>query len=139
MKKALLYRLFGIGKFPRVYATELVNEGILLSDEGIPASVTYRNFRSPGRISSYRRVGNIASIITTNERMAAYFQENVVIDVPFTDSRLRNIAFSVEANGALLVKFDASLFHTDWSGQLEYRFKTTLAQGIVDMVTTRCA
>lgn len=137
MKKAILYRLFGAGKLPAKFALTAAAEGVVLSDEGLRASVTYRNFRRPGRYSGLRKVGLVGSIVVTNQRIAAFSGEDTVIDVPFSDGRLRRIAFSVEANGALLAAFDASVFHDDWSGSLEYRFKTELAPTIVEEVRSR--
>ena len=132
MKKSLLFRLFGVGKLPAKFAMSFAAEGVILSDEGLRGSVTYRNFHRPGSYSGYRRVGYVVSIVVTKKRIAAYVRDSPIIDVPFTDERLRQMAFSVEENGALLAAFDASLFHGDWSGNIEYRFKTPLAQAIVD-------
>lgn len=134
MKKALFYRLFGTGKFPAIYSTELASEGIVLSDEGLSGSTTYHNFHRPGSYSGYRKVGCIASLVLTLKRIAAFSGENPLINVPFTDERLKQIAFSVEPSGALLAAFDASLFHNDWTGQIEYRFNTPLAAQIVDKI-----
>ncbi|MFT3743629.1 MAG: hypothetical protein QM785_04965 [Pyrinomonadaceae bacterium] len=134
MKKALLYRLFGVGKLPPAAAQALASEDIVLSDEGIRSSLTYRNFRSPGRISSYRKVGLITSMAVTSKRLAAFSGTNAIIDVELTDPRIKQISLSIEPNGALLAAFDASLFHDDWSGDLEYRFKTPLSKQIIDQI-----
>ncbi|MFM9904114.1 MAG: hypothetical protein ACKVQJ_06020 [Pyrinomonadaceae bacterium] len=134
MKKSLLYRLFGVGKLPAEFADGRTAESIVLSDEGLAGSVTYRNFRRPGKYSAYQSVGLVGSIVVTNERIAAYSGENPIIDVEFTDERLRQIAFSVLPNGSLLAAFDASLFHADWSGNIEYRFKTPMAAAIVERI-----
>ncbi len=134
MTKALLYRLFGVGKLPAAAAQALAQEGIILSDEGIGGSVTYRNFRRPGRFSNYRKVGLVTAIVVTNKRLAAFSGNEAVVDVEFGDPRIGQISFSVEPNGALLAAFDASLFHDDWSGNLEYRFRTPLAQRIIDQI-----
>ncbi|CAN5419003.1 hypothetical protein BH10ACI2_BH10ACI2_05560 [soil metagenome] len=136
MKKALFYRLFGVGKLPAKFAPTFAAEGIVLFDEGLGGSLTYRNFHRPGSYSGLRKVGMTASIVVTNKRLAAYNGENPVIDVPFSDERLKQIAFSVEPSGALLAAFDASLFHDDWTGSLEYRFKTPLAQEMVDKINS---
>ena len=108
-----------------------------MSDEGLKGSLTIRNFRRPGEYSGYRITAIIASIVITNKRVAAYRGANPIIDVEFADERLRQIAFSVEPNGALLAAFDASLFHDDWSGQIEYRFKTDLAQQFIDQIKAK--
>ncbi len=133
-KKSLLYRFSGVGRLPVPYALTFAAEGVVLSDEGLKGSRTIRNFHRPGEYSSYRKTAMIASIVVTNKRLAAYNGNNPIIDVEFADERLHQIAFSVEPNGALLAAFDASLFHDDWSGQIEYRFKTNLAQQFVDHI-----
>jgi len=132
MKKTLLYRLFGIGKIPEQYRAALTGEGILLSDEGIKGSVTYRNFRAPGRYSNWKRQWYTASIILTKTRLLAFQYSNPIIDVPLTDERFRRLQFSLENETTLLIAFDASLFHNDWSGTIEYRFKTPHAQAFFD-------
>jgi hypothetical protein len=139
MKKSLLYRLFGIGKIPDEYRAALAGEGIILSDEGVKGSVTYRNFRSPGRISNWKRQWYPASIILTRTRLLAFAYSNQIIDVPITDERFRRLQFSLETETTLLVAFDASLFHDDWSGTIEYRFKTPHAQAFLDKLREQSA
>jgi hypothetical protein len=131
MKKTLLYRLFGVGKIPAGARAALESEGVLLSDEGVKGSVTYRNFRSPGRRSNWKRQWYTASIALTKTRLLAFAYSNQIIDVPLADPRFRRLEFSLEDETALLVAFDASLFHDDWSGAIEYRFKTPHARAFL--------
>jgi hypothetical protein len=51
-----------------------------------------------------------------------------IINVPLTDARLLRLNISLEKHDVLLIAFDASLFHNDWSGAIEYRFRTAQAQ-----------
>ena len=132
MKKTFLYRFFGFGKIPAAYASALSAEGVMLADEGVKGTVTYRNFRAPGRISNWKRQWYTASIVITDTRLLGFRHSSPIIDVPFTDARFRKLNFSVETDGALLVAFDASLFHNDWSGIIEYRFFTPFAQQFLD-------
>jgi hypothetical protein len=134
MAKSLLYRLFSAGKIPAPLMTELNAEGIVLIDEGVKGSVTYRNFSAPGRASSWRRQGFAASIALTKQRLVALAFSNFAINVPLSDQRLRAMHYSVAANGSLCVTFDASLFHADWSGTIEYRFKTPEAQRLLELL-----
>jgi hypothetical protein len=132
MKKKLFYRLFGIGKIPGPYASAIQNEGAGLSDEGIGGTVTYLNFRSPGRHANWRRQWYIAAIAMTGTRLLGFRSSATIIDVPYSDERFRSLNFSVEGENTLLVAFDAALFHNDWSGKIEYRFKTPLAPEFLD-------
>lgn len=137
MKKTLLYRLFGIGKIPAQYRAALTSEGILLSDEGIKGSVTYRNFRSPQRYSNWKRQWYAASITLTQTRLLAFQYSTPIIDVPLTDERFQRLQFSLEDETTLLIAFDAALFHNDWSGTIEYRFKTPHAQAFLDKLRSQ--
>ncbi len=132
MKKTILYRLLGVGKIPAQYNAALESEGILLSDEGIKGSVTYLNFRSPQRYANWKRQWYTASIALTYVRLLAFSYSSPIIDVPLTDERFRQIQFSLADENTLLVAFDASLFQTDWSGKIEYRFQTPQAQAFLN-------
>ena len=134
MTKSLSYRLFGAGKIPVPLMSELTAEGMIVFDEGVKGSVTYRDFRAPGRRSSWRRQGFAGSIALTKLRLVALAYSNFLINVPLSDERVRSMHFSVKANGALCVAFDASLFHADWSGTIEYRFKTPEAQRLLELL-----
>jgi hypothetical protein len=137
MAKSLFYRLFGAGKIPAPLISELNAEGIVLIDEGVKGSITYRNFRAPGKAFSWKRQGFAGSIIVTKTRIVGLAYSKFLINAPLSDERLRKMQFSVETNGALRVAFDAALFHTDWSGEIEYRFKTPEAQHLVDLLQKR--
>lgn len=139
MTKTLLYRLFGLGKIPVHLAAQLRGEGILLLDEGIKGSVTYIDFRSPVRYANWKRQWYTASIALTEARLFALRFSQTIINVPLVDERIRHMNFSLEASGALLVAFDASLFHQDWSGKIEYRFRTMHGQVFLDKLRERTA
>jgi hypothetical protein len=124
MSKTILYRLFGLGKIPEHLAAQLKAEGILLLDEGIKGSVTYKDFRSPLRYANWKRQWYTASIALTETRLFALRFSQTIVNVPLSDERIRSMNFSLESNGALLAAFDAALFHPDWSGKIEYRFRT---------------
>ena len=91
MKKKLLYRLFGIGKIPASYRAAIESEGVILSDEGIKGSATYRNFRSPYRYANWKRQWFTASIALTKTRLVAFSFSSPVIDVALSDERFSRI------------------------------------------------
>lgn len=137
MTKTLLYRLFGVGKIPAHLAATLKREGILLLDEGIRGSATYRNFRSPQRYANWKRQWYTASIALTKLRLVGLRYSKPIIDVPLTDERLRSLQFSLEGSDTLRVAFDPALFHDDWSGTVEYRFRTPQAQVFLKLLRER--
>jgi hypothetical protein len=127
MPKTLLYRLFGAGRMPQQWRSTIESEGVVLFDEGIGGSITYRDFSAPGRRSSWRKVAFSGSIALTKTRLLALQYANPAINVPLDDPRLKQMQFSVEGEDKLLVAFNANLFHNDWSGTIEYRFRTEQA------------
>ncbi|MGB7922588.1 MAG: hypothetical protein WCF57_05030 [Pyrinomonadaceae bacterium] len=139
MAKSLLYRLFGVGKIPEYLAAQLRGEGILLLDEGIKGSVTYIDFRSPVRYANWKRQWYTASIVLTELRLVALRFSQTIINVPLADERIRRMNFSLEASGALLAAFDAALFHQDWSGKIEYRFRTEYGPIFLDKLREKTA
>jgi len=135
--KTLSYRLFGLGKIPGPLRLTLDGEGLLLMDEGVSGSVTYVDFRSPGRVSSWRRQWFGGAIALTQVRLFALKYAKTIINVPLADERIRAMRFSIEERTTLLVSFDAGLFHKDWSGQIEYRFRTEQASAFLGQLQAR--
>src|ERR1041385_6261585 len=135
MAKSLLYRLFGAGRIAPPMLAQLNSEGLLLLDDGLKASVTYRNFKAPGKRDAWRRKCFAGSIALTQTRLLALSGSNPIINVPLTDPRLKEMHFTLEKEGQrLCIAFAASLFHNDWSGTIEYRFRTSEAQRLLSLL-----
>lgn len=136
MAKTFLYRFFGIGGIPTNHRSEIEREGLVLLDEGIRGTVTYINFRAPWRYSNWKRQWFSSAIILTKTRLLALRLRDPIIDVLLTDERFRQLKFSVEEDNTFLTAFDASLFNDDWSGTIEYRFKTPIASELCQKLLT---
>ena len=115
-------------KVAAAYKAQLQPEGIVLFEEDVKGSMTFRNFRSPGSYYSWRKVLITSLVALTKTRLLALKGSSPIINVPFTDERLRRMKFSLEGERTLLVAFDANLFQPEWSGEIEYRFKTPQAR-----------
>ena len=135
MAQSLLYRLFGFGKIPEPLKMQLESEGIELLAEGLSGSVTYRNFRAPGRRVAWKRQYMIGSIVLTDERLVGLGYSKYIINIPLTDQRICSLKFLEKPNNALVVTFDANLFHDDWSGIIEFRFRTEQAKDFLDKLS----
>ena len=122
-------------KVAATYKARLQPEGIVLFEEDVKGSMTFRNFRSPGRYSNWRKVLITSLIALTKTRLLALKGSSPIIDVPFTDERLRRMKFSLEGEKTLLVAFDANLFQPEWSGEIEYRFKTSQAKRFLELIS----
>jgi hypothetical protein len=107
-----------------IYKSRLEPEGIIFFEEDVKGSMTFRNFKSPARYSSWRKVLITSLLILTKKNIIALKGSSPIIDVPVTDPRLKQMKFSLEGENTLLVAFAANLFQPDWSGEIEYRFQT---------------
>jgi hypothetical protein len=116
------------------YKSLLQPEGIVLFEEDVKGSMTFRNFRSPERYANWRKVLITSLVALTKERLLALKGSSPIINVPFTDERLRQMKFSLEGENTLLVAFDANLFQPEWSGEIEYRFKTSQARRFLELL-----
>jgi hypothetical protein len=128
MSKTLLYELFGLGRIPKKYAFSLRQEGIVLMDQGIRGSVTYRQFRAPGRRYSWKKSAFIGSLVLTRQTFAAFAMTRPLLLVPLEDKRLSELCCCAEKENTLVVAYDASLFSTKASGTVECRFRTEKAR-----------
>lgn len=115
-------------KVAAIYKSQLEPEGIILFEEDVKGSMTFRNFRRPGAYYSWRRALITSLVVLTAKRILALKGSSPIIDVPLADARLRQVKFTLEKETTLLVAFDANLFQPDWSGEIEYRFKTPRAK-----------
>ena len=106
-------------------------------DEGIGGSITYREFRAPGKRFTWRKVGFTGAIALTKARLVALQYSSPAINVPFTDERFEKLEISLDGDDKLMIAFDPSLFHPDWSGRLEYRFRTSKAAQILEQLKNR--
>jgi len=132
MSKTLLHRLFGLGKVPKKYAPTLREEGIILVDEGIGGSVTYKRFRAPGRRHSWKKSRFTGCLVLTQQTFAAFATLRPLVYVPLEDKRLSELRCSAEEERTLLVTYDASLFDGKRSGTVECRFRTAKAQSFLE-------
>ena len=108
-------------------------------EEGLRGSATYRNFRAPGRYSNWRRQWYPASLVLTKARLLALSYSKPIIDLPLKEERLRRLRFTREEGDRLCVAFDAALFHKDWSGTIEYRFRTPEAGRFLELLRAALA
>ena len=134
MNKTLLYRLFKAGRIPKDAVSQIRIEGVVLSDEGIGGSITFRNFRAPGQYSSWRRSWFSGSLVLTRKHFLAFRYSKPIIGVAWDDDRIKKLNCSLENKNTLCIQFDAATFHEDWSGEMEIRFSTALAHSFLNKI-----
>lgn len=137
MAKTLLYKLFGIGRMPTDLRAAAEGEGVILFEEGIRGTVTYRDFRGGGRYANWKRQWYGASIALTARRLIGCRHSQLIIDVALDDPRIKQMTFATKGPDVFAASFEAGLFQKDWSGKLEYQFKTPIAQTLQDELQKR--
>ncbi len=124
---ALIF-IHGAKKVSANYQSQLAPEGIVFFEEDLKGSTTFRDLRRPGMYHKWKKTAIAALLVLTGKRLLALKGSSPLIDLPLTDARLRQMRFSMEGEKTLLIAFDANLFQPDWSGAIEYRFKTAKAK-----------
>ncbi len=124
-------RLFGSGRLPPDGASLIAADLSALIAESLVCSITFVNFRAPGRYSSWRRQWFLGSLAVAKDRLVAYRYGKCLVNVPWDDPRVREIKFSVPQPSCLLLAYDASLFQPTWSGIIELRFTTGDAERVL--------
>lgn len=128
MSASLLYRWFGVGRIPRPMRPVLDGEGVVLEDEGVSGTVTFRNFRAPGRRYSSRKSWFLGSLVITEIRFAGFAFRRPVVNVPIEGAHVEKLDVTLEKDGAVLcVGFEYADFNDDGSGRIEVRFRTDKA------------
>lgn len=135
--KSLLYKFFGVGKIKESFSSELKSENPIASDEGIKGSITYKNFRAPGRYSNWKRRWIVGAIVLTEKRLILQQYSRPVINIFLTDERLKKMRVSVENENVLLFEFDPVLFLENSSGEIEWRFRTAQAKVFADNLNSK--
>lgn len=137
--KSILYRLFGVGKISEVLRRELKNEGLIASEEGIKSTITYKNFRAPGRYSNWKRRWITGGFALTEKRLVLLQYATPVVTLPLTDERFGKIKISCEGGEVLLFAFEPSLFLENSSGEIEWRFRTKDASEFLNLINRKTA
>jgi hypothetical protein len=124
MKKAMSYRLFGLGAVPKKVRPLLKQEGILLEDEGIPGWFLARNVRSPGRRYIRCSEGFSGCLVITQKRVLCYTYGKRQIHIENDDFAITKLHVSAPDHRTLSIRFESSDFRKGWEGEIEFRFRT---------------
>lgn len=122
-------RMLGIACLPVEAEALIPADDRILVCEHLFCSVTLRNFRAPGRACNWKRQWFAGSIAVSEDRIIAFRGRRRLINTPFDDPRFCKVSFTADEY-ILYIAHDAALYHDDWSGQIEYRFRTLDAQKI---------
>ena len=132
MAKSFLYRFFGAGKISPLILEEFSTSDLLFKEEGLSATVTYRDFRCKGRYSNWRRQWVTVSLLLTSEQLILFCYSKKIIDIELSDERILSLNISQLDSGRLQISFDASLFNPECSGTIEYIINSDETDKFID-------
>lgn len=131
MAKTVAHRLLGLGRLPRAVRAALDAEGIRLLEEGIRVSVTYRNFRAPGKRFTRKRRVSLGAIAVSRARLVAYAGRIRLVNVALDDPAVAKIEVEALGPDCVSIAFNPADFNPGQSGRIECRFFTPQAENIV--------
>lgn len=137
MAKSLMYRLFGIGKVPKKSLSILKDEGILYMEEGIPASIGFRNFRAPGKYYGRKRNWFSGSIVLTDLHFLAFSAFNTTIGIKWDEQKIRALNCYHDGKNRLCITYDASVFNDDWSGEINLCYASDETMRVLSIIQDR--
>jgi hypothetical protein len=134
--------LLGNGTLKPALRAALESESVALIEEGLPGSITYANFKAPGRRYRGKITGECFGLGISEQRLALYCRSGRVklIDQPFTEPRLSALDVSLENedNVALRIDYDRVAV-PKVSGQMTIRARTPNAARVVEELSARLA
>jgi hypothetical protein len=126
--------LFGSGRLPKMVRDQVQGEDLLLLAEGLTGTLTFRNYKAPGRRSKLRKVGIAGAVCVTDRRLLVWGARGKLVDVPREDERFGQIEVAAEEPEKVLIAWEAGLFHDNRSGRVEVRLHPVQAEHVVELV-----
>jgi hypothetical protein len=120
--------LLGTGCLPDELRGEVMAEGVLLLEEGLRGSVTYRHYRAPGRRANWSKSGLYTALAVTSARVVVASERGKTVDCPRDQDGME---VSTDGPDRLLLVFDAAKLSHQRSGRVEVRLRLPDAQRAV--------
>jgi hypothetical protein len=125
--------LLGSGRLPDRFRTPLEADGMVLLDEDLRGSITYRHYRAPHERSNWSKEATAGAIAISTGRLVVWVARGDYIDLPRDHPWRGEIEASVDKPGRVCLAYDAERFRDDRSGRVEIRLRTAHAPRVVDL------
>lgn len=110
----------------------VAGEGVLALAARVRGSITYGNYRAPGRYSNWKKQPLSGTVALTGRRLVVWAGGAKRVDVPFDHPMRSTVEMSVDRPGRLCIALHPH-DQADWSGRIELRFQTPEANTIVEL------
>jgi len=132
--RTLGYRLFRWGRVPPARRRRYEADGVYICDEGVHVTVTYRNYRAPGKRFTYRRSSGSGAVVLTSNRFAVFTYRWPVLDVSRSEPEMSALRISAPRPGTLTIAFEAGDVNPRCSGSVTVRLRTDRALELAALV-----
>ncbi len=126
--------MLGSGRVPDDVRAAATAEGLVFLAEGLPGSITYRDYRAPGQRTSLRKEATTGAILVTSQRLVVWAGRGKNIDVSFDHPLRAAIDVSVDRPDRICFAYDAGTFSAERSGKIEVRLRTAQAPQIAEIL-----
>jgi len=132
--KSLRNMMLGSGRLPDDLRAASTAEGVEFLEEGLPGSITYRNYRAPGQRTSLRKEATTGAILVTSQRLVVWAGRGKNIDVPLDHPLRAAIDVRLDGPDRICFAYDAGEFSTERSGMIEVRLRTDQAAQVAEIL-----
>jgi hypothetical protein len=129
-----LLPMAAFGGMPEVLRATLAAEGVLLLEENLPGTITFRRYRTETEQIRFREDQVTGTIVITARRLLVWAAQIRQIDVAFSSPLRAAITISAAKPDRLHISYEAASFNPKRSGQVELRFHTGRATAIADLL-----
>jgi hypothetical protein len=127
--------LLGAGQMPAELKTALAADGLVLLEEGVSGSVTYRHYRAPGEYASFKKQAVNAAVGVSAHRVIVWDGRIRQVDGPPGLLIAGGLTVAAPEPDDLHISYDAARFSTQRSGSVDIRLRTAQAGRIVSLLT----
>jgi hypothetical protein len=126
--------LLGRGQIDERLRAELTAADLILLEEGLTGSITYRNYRVPGQYSSWRKAAVSGAVAVTPQRLVVWAGKGKHIDIPLAGPWRDALEVTAEQGDRICFAYDAARFSPSRSGTVQVRLRTPNAARIAALL-----
>lgn len=133
MAKSIFYKFLGFGRMPDHYRGELTNDNLQIVEDGLKITVTFRNYRAPGKYFKLKKYWGPGALGISKNLIIITYYNSKMLHVRLDDKRFKNIEKSFDQK-SLSFKINANDFSRDASGEILIRIFPDNLQKIKDLM-----
>lgn len=134
MRKALRYRLFGMGKMPEQMKAVVSSAGVIVADEGLPIRNQVRSLRIPGAKVGGAVRSSSGALVILPDRLLASVLNYVIVDTAFDADGKQELELGSDG---VHLRFDVATVFERGSGSVEIHYRLPLDDSVLSRLPVR--